>query len=220
MCFARVETRDVDGDEARIARKGGPRPRREVLKPRADRKDDVSLAAMALAEFEPVTPIGPTVQRLSVNEIGASGDGFDDGKAVGAGEGRELCRRLGILHAAPGNDRRDVWRSPNRSIRGVSNVAGIGRRAPNAVHALLEEFFRDSRKPNPARPGAGRGRPGRNRRDRASWRSLRQGLEDLRGMRDPVPESRHRLEGVVDADASDRQNARPAAAQGRAGVVT
>ena len=39
--LSRVETRDVDRNDARVAGEGGPRTRREVLQTRADRKNEV-----------------------------------------------------------------------------------------------------------------------------------------------------------------------------------
>ena len=133
-----------------------------------------------------------------MHEIGSSGDGFDHRYAVGAGEGGERFRRLGILHAAPGDD--DRFARPRNQAGGVGNVARIGRRTTNAVHALLEELFRIVVRPSlhvlgqteESRSAIGGVEHGGDR--------LRQGLQDLRRMHDPVPEPRHRLESVIHAE--------------------
>ena len=55
----RVEARRVDRDEARVGAERRPRAGGEILQPRADGEDHVGLAASALAEVEPMMPIGP-----------------------------------------------------------------------------------------------------------------------------------------------------------------
>ena len=48
-------------------------------------------AAIALAEFEPVTPIGPMFSGVAMQHIGAPGDGFHDRDVVLFGKAQQFC---------------------------------------------------------------------------------------------------------------------------------
>ena len=133
-----------------------------------------------------------------MEQIGPPRDGLDHRNVARPGEGRQLRRRLGILNAAAGDDERPL--GAKKQMRRVGDVARIGRRTSDAMRTLFKKLhgivvgpslnvLRQAEERGTAIGGVEQGR----------YR-LRQRLEDLRGMGDPVPEACHRLEGIVDAD--------------------
>ena len=140
---------------------------------------------MALAQFEPVTPIGPKFRGCVADQVGPARDGFDHRNVVGLGKAGEFVGRARILDAAARDDDGPFGRSQQGG--GIGDLASIGRLAADAVHALGEEFDRIVigpalhvlRQAEEGRAAIGgiehRGKGGGQR------------LQDLRGMGDAVP---------------------------------
>ena len=158
-------------------------------------------AARWLAEFEPRPPIGPAFIGWSWTSTVRPAMVSTTGTRCRVGELGQ--RRLGpaVAHAAAGDQQRLLGRAQQRRrllelphVRraaagcggraGSKNRAGIVERLGLHVLAQAEE-----------------GRPAVGRVEQDAQR-LGQGLEQLLGPGDPVPVAGHRLEGVVDADAS------------------
>ena len=85
-------------------------------------------AASALAEEEPITPSGPAFMRMLMAQHPAPGDGLGHGDAVLVGEGGEALARLGIMHAAAGEDQRPLGLAQQSEGRGDLRRSGRWRR--------------------------------------------------------------------------------------------
>ena len=157
-----------------------------------------SAAAMIAAAVPvPSRPMAAQRHRRAFLHRPLAGEGLADGDAQRLGEVLQLAPRLGVMHAAAGDDHRPLGLREQRDR--LADPLGIGRPALDPPAALAEEVRgiivgmcldvlrqRD-------RDGARLGRVGQHAH------RLRQGGQDLLGAGDPVEEPADRPEAVVDA---------------------
>ena len=155
-------------------------------------------AASALACGQPVTPIGPGVERVVGEQRRLARHRLDHGHAVLLGEAAQP--RLGerVVHAAAGHDQRRLGAA--QRLGGGRQLALVGALPARLVHDGLEQPHRVVvglgldvlRQPEEGRAAVG-GVEQRGDRER-------QRLRDLRRARDAIPVARDGPEGVVDGD--------------------
>ena len=122
-------------------------------------------------------------------------DGLDHGNAPVGGEFRQRGPGPGIAHPAARDDQRLLC--PFQDLGRLGHTLTVGARARDGPVGRREELLRVVegqllrvlRQRDEGGPAIGRVEHRRQR--------LRQGRDDLRGMRDPVPVAGHRAEGIV-----------------------
>ncbi len=197
--FRGIVTAHVEADEFGVLGKGGPGAGGEVLQAGADGQHNIRFPGDLVGAVRPGDANRPDVQRMIVAEVGAACDGFDHRDVRGFGKGGEFRHRIAILHAAARDDHRALRRVQKADRFG--HFAGVGGLRPDVVHATREEFqwiiigpaLHVLRQGNKGRAAIG------GVQHRAN--GVRQGLDDLCGMRDPIPITRDGLEGIVDAES-------------------
>ena len=172
----------------------------EVLQPRADRQHHVRLLGEQVGGRRAGDADRAHVERMHVRQARLAGLRLHDRHAVFLGEGLQRRRRLGIKHAAAGDDDR-LLRGLERGDRRVE-LGGVGLRAARRPDTLGEKAFRIVE-------GLGLHVLAERQRHRAAFGRIGQHLhgaverrDDLLGPRDAVEIARHGAEAVVGADGA------------------
>ena len=133
----RVEARGVDRDHPHALGEAGPRRRREVLQPGADREHEVGLGRDRVGRRRADDAERAGVQRVVVGHQRAAGDGLHDGYAVRLRERDRLGGGTRVAHPAAQHQQRPGGRA-DRS-RGRRQARRVGARPGHAVHAACSK---------------------------------------------------------------------------------
>ena len=188
----------VQTDQTGIWGKDGPRPGGKVLQASAHGQNHIRGTRHRIGAVRPGHAQGANVQWIIGQQVRPPRNGFHHRNAMRLGKGRQLGHRTRILYPTARHDHRTL--GPPQQRRRLGNLQGIGRLAANTVEAagkegggiVISPALQILRQADKGRPTIGgvqhRGQSGR------------QGLQDLRGMRDAVPIAADSFEGVIHAE--------------------
>ncbi len=129
-------------------------PGGEVAEAGADGEHDVGLGGEAVGALGADDADRSGVARMVVGQRRLAGDRLDDGDPVDGGERRQRLLGQRVVHPSPGDDQRRCDPAQRADRRG--DLGGVGTWPDDLVDDRLEQAQRGSRRPRPARPGAGR----------------------------------------------------------------
>ena len=137
-CLLGIEALHVEADDRRL-RVAEQRPGAggEILQPRADREHDVGLGRERVRGARAGDADRAHVERMIVRQRALAGLRLGDRNAVRLGEAPQRLGRLGVVHAAAGDDQRFL-RAPDERRR-VDELALVRPDPPQAPDALGEE---------------------------------------------------------------------------------